>query len=256
MKIKPALLLHTVVAPREVAQPVVTTSFVDGNPIPMKDADAPGWVVMRMKLRSFEQTPGANRSLIVTRIEPKQLARTDGSQGEYLRCIRARMLTWLQGGGDPEKAAARMVEYKGAEQACTRGGDEWGAPRATGRAVTAKPPVPAGEPHPRARGRDREPRKRRRDLYIVYTAPHGEEIRILASSRLGKAMMADGAPEPEGWSHRLETTESPLDKRPLLRRVMAVRANGQREEMARAIMKMVVTGKSPLNGRVPTHPPM
>ena len=252
MKIPAALRLYTVVAPMDVATPVVTAAACDGNPIDVADANVPGWVVMGMKLRPLNLYGGDNLSLIVTKVEPMQLYVTDGSQGEYLRCIRARMHSWLQGDGNRDVAAARMVEYLNAEKGCTSPKHKWGLPRVAGKAST---PTVTRQPTPGVRGPDRTPRERRRDLYIVYTAPHGEEIHIRASSAIGREMMRHGAPEPEGWTHRLEMMKSPLDKRNLLRKISAVEAKGSREEMIRAKMKMVVTGKIPTEGRLPERKP-
>ena len=248
MKTKAALRLYTVVAPREVAAPVVAAAARDGNPIDMTEARVPGWVVMRMKLRPLNLSGGDNISLIVTKAESSQLHVTEGAQGEYLRCIRARMHSWLQGDGDPDVAAARLGEYLNAEKGCTAPGHKWGVLRLPGKTAPHTATTPAA---PGVRGPDRTPRERRRDLYIVYTAPHGEEIHIRASSAIGREMMRRGAPEPDGWTHRLEMMKSPLDKRSLLRKVMAVEVRGSKEEMILAKMKMVVTGKLPPQGRVP-----
>lgn len=252
MKTKVALQLYTVVAPRDVAAPVVAAAARDGNPIDMTDAKVPGWVVMRMKLRPLNPYGGDNLSLIVTKAEPGQLYVTDGSQGEYLRCIRARMHSWLQGDGNHDVAAARLGEYLNAEKGCTTSRHKWGLPRSPGKVA---PRAAARQAAPGVRGPDKGPRERRHDLYIVYTAPHGEEIHIRASSSLGRGMMEHGAPEPEGWNHRLDVMKSPLDKRSLLRKIMAVETRGDKEEIVQAKMKMVVTGKLQPSGRVPERKP-
>lgn len=212
-----ALMRYPVLAPTDVATPVVTASAVDGNPIEAKPAKMPGWTFMTLKLRPIDEfKEGVNWSLIATRVEPKQTADTEGSQGGYLKSIRARTHTWLQGGGDFKLVGERMGEYKAMEASATVPGREWGLPRKTGKG-TVSPPTDLAPPG--VRGKDKGKRRPRRDRYLVLVAPDGSELPMLPRSKHARIIADAGYPVPDGWRFAWRDMDPPMAKRPVLWRL-------------------------------------
>ena len=219
-----ALMRYPVLAPTDVAAPVVTASVVDGNPIEAKPAKMPGWTFMSLKLRPIDEfKEGVNWSLIATRVEPKQTSDIEGSQGGYLKSIRARTHSWLQAGGDFELAGRRMDEYMDMGKQATVPGKEWGLPRKTGKgdAAPARTPRASG-----VRGKDKSARRTRRDRYLVLVAPDGSELAMLPRSRQVRALADAGYPAPHGWGFVWQDMEPPMDKRPIMRRLVCMPGYG------------------------------
>jgi hypothetical protein len=244
-----ALMLYPVLAPAEAAQPVITRSVIEGNAIDARPAKVDGWMFLRMKLKPLERFDDPNRSLIVSRLEPKQLGELEGSQGGYLKSIRAHTHTWLQAGGDLELATKRLAEYRAMEAEAVAPGEEWGPPRQPGKQQPITPAIAPSQPG--VRGKDKAPRQRRRDEYVAYTSPHGESLMILGSSELGRDLLANGAYVPNGWSCRRVCSESPKDVRSLLKRLGSMKAEGVAEERARTMLEIFLRGDNPSATRTP-----
>lgn len=215
-----ALMQYPVLAPTEAAAPVVTAAVADGNPINARPAKMEGWVFMILKLRPIDESrDGVNWSLIATRVEPRQTTDIKGSQGGYLKSIRARVHTWLQGGGDFRLAARRMDEYKAVEASATVPGREWGLPRKAGNDVAPQTANPARQG---VRGKDRGKRRPRRDRYLVLVAPDGSELPMLSRSRQARTLAEAGYPAPDGWRFLWGNMEPPMDKRSVTQRLKAM----------------------------------
>lgn len=249
MRTPVALMLYPALAPTEVASLVVTASVADGNPINAIPAKAPGWTFMVLKLRPLDELGSPNYSLIITKLEPKQTAETEGSQGGYLQKLRARMHSHLQAGGDFELANKRLADYKAMEASSTVPGKEWGAPRKPGRQqIHAATP---GATKAGVRGIDKGTRRRRRDEYVVYTSPHGEELMILASSKHGRDMIDNGAYVPSDWTCHRAISESHKDDRPLMRRLRAMKTSNNIEEHNRFMLELFLLGRNHSVNRQP-----
>ena len=219
-----ALMRYPVLAPADAASPVVTASIADGNPIDARPARVDGWTFMTLKLRPIDALKGGvNWSLIATRVEPKQTADVEGSQGGYLKSIRARTHTWLQSGGDFELTRKRMDEYKTMEAQATVPGREWGPPRKVGKGTESLPTNPhsAG-----VRGKDKAKRRPRRDRYLVLVAPDGGELPMMPRSRQARAIAEAGYPAPDGWAFRWKDMEPPRDRRPVVQRLKVMPGYG------------------------------
>jgi hypothetical protein len=240
---------YPVLAPTDAVSPVVTASVCAGDPIPAKPAKVPGWTFLTLKLRPFDEFSSPNYALIVTKFEPKQTGDVDGSQGGYLKDIRARTHSWLLAGGDFELAQRRLAEYKAVEAQVTLPGKEWGPPRRPGRRQT-QPPVIAS-PKQGVRGPDKHPRRQRRDEYIIYTSPQGESLPILARSRLGQDLLTSGTFVPEGWACSRGRMGGSLDRRPLLAKLAGMKADGRREAMALDSLRDFLKGVNPMARRQP-----
>lgn len=253
MRIPVALLKYTIVAPSDVASPVVTESVIKGNPIEVekKILFGSGWTMLKMRLKPIPSYGDVNLSLLVLKRPPVQAGQISGCQGSYLQQLRARTHTWLQGSGGAELAAKRRAEYEELGALSMPAGQSWGEPRKSGRAKDiATPPVTAGTGARKGK-KDITPRARRRDLYIVYTAPHGEEVAIRAMTPYGRELLANGALLPYGWKHRLESRVGPLDRRPMHTRVTATRADTQGEQFARMALGEYLQKRRSGNGPVP-----
>lgn len=215
-----ALMRYPVLAPTKAAAPVVTASVVDGNPIDVRPAKMDGWSFMALKLRPLDELRGdVNWSLIATRTEPQQTTGVEGSQGGYLKSIRARVHTWLQGGGDFSLAEKRMDEYKAVEAFATVPGREWGLPRRAGKGAVSPTANPARHG---VRGKDKGKRRTRRDRYLVLAGPGGCKLPMLPRSRHARIIAEAGYPAPDGWRFLWEDIEPPMDKRPLIQRLKAM----------------------------------
>lgn len=220
MSTETALMCYPVLAPAEAASPVVTASIADGNPIDAKPAKMDGWVFMTLKLRPLDKlNGGVNWALIATRVEPRQTTDVDSSQGGYLKSIRARTHTWLQGGGDFRLASKRMNEYRAMEAAATVPGREWGAPRKAEKGTVPPPDNPA---RPGVRGKDNGRRRPRRDRYLVLVGREGDRLPMLPRSRHAQIIAAAGYPAPDGWHFVWEYMDPPLDKRSVIQRLKAM----------------------------------
>lgn len=219
-----ALMRYPVLAPTEAATPVVTASVVDGNPIDARPAKMDGWSFMTLKLRPLDELRSdVNWSLIATRTEPKQTTGVEGSQGGYLKSIRARVHTWLQGGGDFSLAEKRMDEYKTVEAFATVPGREWGLPRRAGKGAVSPTTSPARHG---VRGKDKGKRRTRSDRYLVLVAPDGGELPMMPRSRQARAIAEAGYPVPQDWRFVWKDMEPPMDKRPILRRLACMPGYG------------------------------
>lgn len=219
-----ALMRYPVLAPADAASPVVTASLADGNPIDARPSRMPGWTFMSIKLRPIDGVKeGVNWSLIATRTEPKQTTGVEGSQGGYLKSIRARVHTWLQGGGDSSLAEKRMDEYKAAEAFATVPGREWGLPRRAGKGAVSPTANPA---RLGVRGKDKGKRRTRRDRYLVLVAPDGGELPMMPRSRQARVIAEAGYPVPNGWRFVWRDMGPPMDKRPILRRLACMPGYG------------------------------
>lgn len=219
-----ALLLYPVLAPTDAASPVVAASVVDGNPIDARPAKMPGWTFMMLKLRPIDEfKTGVNWSLIATLVEPKQTSDIEGSQGGYLKSIRARTHSWLQAGNDFKLADKRACEYKTVEAQATLPGKRWGAPRKASKDGSTHPPAPKANG---VRGKDRGKRRPRRDRYLVLIAPDGCELPMLPRSSHAKTVFEAGYPVPQGWRFAWKVMESPMDKRSIVRRLRAMQSYG------------------------------
>lgn len=243
-----ALMRYPVLAPTDAVSPVVTASVCAGDPIPAKPAKVPGWTFLTLKLRPFDEFGSPNYALIATKFEPKQTGDVDGSQGGYLKDIRARTHSWLLAGGDAELTQRRLAEYKAVGAQVTLPGKEWGLPRHPGRQT--HPPVTA-TPKLGVRGPDKSPRRQRRDEYIIYTSPRGESLPILARSRLGQDLLTNGVFVPEGWACHRGRMESSLDKRPVLAKLAGMKTDGRRGAMALDSLRDFLKGANPMARRQP-----
>lgn len=235
-----ALLLYPVLAPEEAASPVVTASVVDGNPIVAKPAKMPGWTFLTLKLRPIDEfREGANLSLIATRLEPKQTAFIEGSQGGYLQKIRARTHSWLLAGGDSGLADYRMDNYRAMEKQATVPGREWGLPRKAGKedAAPARTTMARG-----GRGKDKGRRRQRRDRYLVLVAPDGSSLAMLPRSRQARVIAEAGYPAPSGWHFVWRNMEPPGDNRPIMRRLVCMPGYG----VGVVPFELFLKGKNPL----------
>lgn len=219
-----ALMLYPVLAPADVAAPVVTASVVDGNPIDVRPAKMEGWSFMTLKLRPLDELDGGvNWSLIATRVEPKQTTDIEGSQGGYLKSIRARVHTWLKGSGDFMLAGKRMDEYKAMEASATVPGREWGLPRKTGKRGDTPAAVPR---QPGVRGKDKSKRRPRCDRYLVLVGPDGSKLPMLPRSKHARIIAEAGYPVPDGWTFLWGDMESPMDRRTIVQRLKAMPGYG------------------------------
>lgn len=217
-----ALMRYRVVAPADVANPVIDQSNMDGNPIAVMPNAPPGWVVMELKIRPIDEwAEDVNWSLIVTRMEPKQTLEVKGSQGGYMKDMRARMHTFLKGGGDSKVAAQRLGEYRRAEGKLTVPSKTWGEPRKPGKASEHLAPKPAG-----VRGKDKHKRGARRDRYLVLVAPSGETLHMLPRSKHAQALAKAGYPAPRDWRYEWRITEGPKDNRPVTLRLAGMSCYG------------------------------
>lgn len=253
MRTPAALMQYMATAPAEVARPVVAASVTDGTPITVRGTRGNDWLVMNLCLRPVGEHDEVNRSLIITMVKPKQLYTTNGSHGAYLKNLRARMHTWLRGGGSPVLAAKRKAEYKEMELLATGGRYAWGAPRAPGRRqLSTIAPVPAKRVDG-GRGPDKTPRNRRRDLYVTYESPAGGELNILARFGIGADLAANGAYIPKGWKCYKRYMEGSLDGRTVTARLKAMAESEASEGVnVSALIKFLKDGLA-LTPRQPVH---
>ena len=252
MRTPTALMQYMVTAPAEVAKPVVAASIANGTPIAVRGTRGNNWLVMDLHLSHVGEHSEANRSLIVTAVEPRQLYTTNGSHGAHLKNLRARMHTWLQGGGSPVLADKRRAEYKEMELLATDGRHDWGAPRTPGRRQNDISTPVSTKKVAGKRGPDKAPRNRRRDMYVTYESPAGSELNILARFGIGADLVANGAYVPRGWKCYKRYMEGSLDKRTITARLKAIAKSETTEDVnADALLKflkdgLVLTSRQPV----------
>nr|DAJ38149.1 MAG TPA: hypothetical protein [Caudoviricetes sp.] len=244
MRTPVALMQYVVTAPVDEAAEIVAQAAASGNPIEVVIANKDGWMVMRMNLAPIASGRGTTNSwsLIASKARPKQLFVATGSHGQYLQRLRARVHTWLQGGGTPVLAAKRLAEYQGMEMSASDADHPWGSPRAGGRKQRD-----GGEPDhtPRGRGKrgsDRTRRRPRRDLYVVYTSPFGEQLMIRGHSAVARDILENGAYVPNGWTCHKAYTIGAMDKRPLLVRLLAMKSGSVNDEISKGLLCKFLKG--------------
>lgn len=246
MRTPVALMQYVVTAPVDEAAAIVDQAAAGGNPIEVVIANKGGWMVMRMNLAPIASGRGATNSwsLIASKAKPKQLSVTCGSHGQYLQRLRARVHSWLQGGGTPVLAAKRLAEYREMERSASDADHPWGSPRAVGRKQRDD-----SEPNPPTcgcgrRGPDRTGRRPRRDLYVVYTSPCGDQLMIRGHSAIAKDILENGAYVPRDWTCRKVYTNGAMDKRPLLVRLLTMKAESVNDEISKGLLRKFLKGDS------------
>lgn len=253
MRTPVALMQYMVTAPAEVAAPVVAASVTDGVPITVRGTRGNDWLVMDMHLSPIGEHDGANLSLIVTVVKPKQLYATNGSHGAYLKNLRARMHTWLHGGGSPVLAAKRNAEYKEMGSLATDGLGDWGLPRAPGRKQRDMTPPATAKDVAGKRGPDKAPRNRRRDLYVTYESPAGNELNILARFGIGANLVTNGAYIPRGWKCYKRYMEGNLGGLTVAARLKAIAKSEPQEDVNADALLKFLRGGLVLTSRQPIH---
>lgn len=244
MGVPVALMQYVVTAPAEEAAAIVGQASADGNPIEVVIANRGGWMVMRMKLAPMESGCNIdnNWSLIAGKVRPKQLFVTSGSHGQYLQRLRARVHSWLQGRRTTSLAEKRVAEYRRMEGEASDADHPWGSPRSTGRKRRdgyEPDPAPGGRGK---RGPDRGKRRPRRDLYVVYTSPCGEELMIRGHSAIAKDILENGAYIPRDWACHKAYMNGTMDKRPLMVRLQAMRTEGVNDEIGKGLLRKFLKG--------------
>ena len=244
MRTPVALMQYVVTAPAEEAEAIVGQAGDSGNPVEVVVANKGGWMVMRMKLSPMAIGHGTtnNWSLIAGKVRPKQLSVTSGSHGQYLQRLRARVHSWLQGSGTPVLAAKRLAEYREMESLASDADHPWGSPRAGGRKRRDGNEPDHTQGGVGKRGQDRTKRRPRRDLYVVYTSPCGEQLMIRGHSAIAKDIIENGAYTPRDWTCHKVYMKGAMDKRPLLVRLMAMKAEGVNDEISKGLLRRFLKG--------------